>query len=212
MPQGVDRWPDLVKIHNHAKVMFIVAEERDLTHSTYIQPISELKNALDHIVRAKSAELGINGNPENSGEEYINQCIEKAIGHAYRAFFDSADWLSVSLRDRIESVLAGYSSDCIKTVIPDYYSKYKPRADKICCEIAKIRNGKDVSKGKDLLDEVEKYRVVVEELIDIDEKISNSISSLIDLKNKSRREKILQLLLAASIGACFTAAVKWIIG
>jgi len=152
-PQCGERWKSLVEIHNHAKSIFLCAEEFDPQFQDFLQPILELRHSLEHIVRAKAAELGINGEVDAGNQDYIPHSLSKAIGHEYRAFFDAADWFSVCIRNRITQALRRYSPANIDAVLPDYYSKLRPRVDQICREIADIRGAKDISKSNDLLDE-----------------------------------------------------------
>ena len=70
-PQYGDRWKSLVEIHNHAKSIILCAEEFDPQFQDFLQPILELRHSLEHIVRAKAAELGINGEVDAGNQDYI---------------------------------------------------------------------------------------------------------------------------------------------
>lgn len=58
-------WSKLIEIHNHAKSVFLLAEEFDPESKDFIQPAMELRHGLEHIIRAQAAILGI-----NSGESH----------------------------------------------------------------------------------------------------------------------------------------------
>ncbi len=174
-----DQWTRLVEIHNHAKCVFLCAEEFDPEFLDFVQPVMELRNGFEHIIRAKASELGLNGEADAKLPDYIPQSFDKAIGHEYRAFFDAADWFSVCIRDRITKTLEHYSHECIAAVLPEYYPKLRPRIDQTCWEIASIRGAKDIAKGKDLLVEVAKYRAAIDELLGIYEQIENSIPAFV---------------------------------
>ncbi|MEA1950851.1 MAG: hypothetical protein U9N87_05670, partial [Planctomycetota bacterium] len=75
----------------------------------------------------------------------------KAVGHAYRAFFDAADWLGMVLREAITATLYQYAPECISAAIPDYYATMKPRIEDICGEIAQIRDDKDIGRSSQTL-------------------------------------------------------------
>lgn len=207
-----DKWSRLVEIHNHAKSVFLCAEEFDPDFLEFVHPVMELRNGFEHIIRAKSAELGLNGEADAKTAEYIPQSFDKAIGHEYRAFFDAADWFSVCIRNRITKTLKWYSHECIAAVLPDYYPKLRPRIDQTCREIAKIRGAKDIAKGKDLLAEVGKYRAAIDELLDIYEQIENSIPALVDWKRKNRRSAVFGWVVSTLIGALVAAVVTaWVL-
>ena len=189
-------WAKLIKIHNHAKSIFLLAEEFDPESKDFIQPAMELRHGLEHIIRAQAAVLGINADAGDD-DDYVAHSFDKAIGHEYRAFFDAADWLSTALRKRIITTLTPYPSECIKDVIPAYYSNIRARIDEISKQIAEIRGAKDVARNSDIdakvgksetaILEVAKYREIISELVEIDEKIQSSISSLVDWNTKNRR-------------------------
>lgn len=210
--QNADKWARLVEIHNHAKSVFLCAEEFDPEFLDFVQPVMELRNGFEHIIRAKAAELGVNGEADAKAAEYIPQSFDKAIGHEYRAFFDAADWFSVCIRNRITKTLKRYSHECITAVLPDYYPKLRPRIDQTCREIAAIRGAKDIAKGKDLLAEVGKYRAAIDELLGIYEQIENSIPALVDWKQKNRRSAVVGHVVTFLVGGLLTAIVTaWIL-
>jgi hypothetical protein len=202
-----DQWTRLVEIHNHAKSVFLCAEEFDPEFLDFVQPVMELRNGFEHIIRAKAAELGLNGEAAANLPDYIPQSFDKVIGHEYRAFFDAADWFSVCIRDRVTKTLKRYSHECITAVLPEYYPKLRPRIDQICREIAVIRGAKDIAKGKDLLAEVGKYRAAIDELLGIYERIENSIPALVDWKHKNRRSAVVGWIVSALVGSLITAVV-----
>ncbi|MFA5043293.1 MAG: hypothetical protein WC381_10460 [Kiritimatiellia bacterium] len=207
-----DQWARLVEIHNHAKSVFLCAEEFDPEFLEFVQPVMELRNGFEHIIRAKAAELGLNGERDAKLPGYIPQSFDKAIGHEYRAFFDAADWFSVCIRDRITKTLKHYSHECITAVLPEYYPKLRPRIDQTCREIASIRGAKDIAKDKDLLAEVAKYRAAIDELLGIYEQIEYSIPALVDWKHKNRWEAVKIWVASAFVGGILTSIVgTWIL-
>jgi hypothetical protein len=183
-------WQQIIKIHNSTKSLYIFAEEYDPEFSTFIQPNNEIKHAFDHVIRAKSAELGLS----DGDVEYSHKNYDKALGHAYRAFFDTADWLSVSLRERVIKQLGPYSNECITKSIPDYYSRHKPKIERVTREIAEIREGKDIGSRETLLERVEKYDFLIQELLGAEKEISNATPSLIEYRRKERASNILNSL------------------
>lgn len=170
MFQNAEKWNLLVQLHNYCKSLLLKAEELDPKHEFYFPPLIQQRDALDHIVRAEFALIypdklpkGKDGNPEPA-TEYAEKQMVKAIGHAYRAFFDAADWLSIIVRERIRGVLANYTRKTIYSVLPEYAEQLEPRIDQICLEIATLRKGKDIGHEGKVIDGVEQYIALINEL------------------------------------------------
>lgn len=149
-------WERFNAIHSKAKEYFIWAEEYDEDLNTYIQPIKEHKDALDHIVRAYSKI--VSGNEISSlDEKYVVDNLDKALGHIYRAFYDCSDILSIVLRKKISDELNKFDYNELISV----WNKY-PEVRQKLIELPNIfkdlRVSKDVAKIKDnILDEYQSH-------------------------------------------------------
>ncbi len=201
-------WKKIVTLHLHLKEIILIAEEFSLNYQTFLQPFLEQRNAFDHFMRVKAAQLGLSENTGN--EEYVKDNYDKMIGHLYRAFFDAADWLSVSIRERIIENLDGFTNDSINSCIPEYYGNINLEIDQISKEIAGLRKNKDIGKkdNAQLLSEVEKYRDSVLTLFDHLKMIQSCLPSLFEYKEKEanelkkeRRFTIISLIVTAFLGA-----------
>lgn len=212
------QWKKLVQIHNHAKSVFLLAEEYDPQSKDFIQPAMELRHALEHIIRAYASELNASSSgAEGRASEYAEQSFDKAIGHEYRAFFDAADWLSVSIREKMHQDLRPYSTECIAHVMPDYYSYLRPRIDSICGEIAVLRGAKDVARGTDIEDcvgrsdqligEVDRYRRVLNELLESYQTLQSRIPSMNEWKSKHRQQQVMQFIIFGVIAALLSGII-----
>jgi hypothetical protein len=84
--------------------------------------------------------------------------LDKAVSHAYRAFFDQADFMSITLRKKISSIFSPYSNSALNNIVPDYYRVIRPELEKINVGISDILNKKDISKNNEILDEVNQYK------------------------------------------------------
>ena len=194
-------WIQIVELHNHAKSLYLAAEEHSLGFKDFIQPNNEMKHALEHIIRAQAVTLGIADkkfDKQEEQDEYVEDCFRKALGHEYRSFFDSADWISVTLRSKIIEHLEPYSNACITNDLPDYYTKDKKSIDEINDVIAEIRSRKDIAKdGK--LEEVKHYCDILKELEVIYCKTRDAVPSLNEFSKKEEQktfnEKLWQILL-----------------
>ncbi len=76
----------LVKIHNSAKELFILAEELDADgFSDFLQPVLEIRHSMEHVIRGLYHRF-FKSYKEESDFDYIRRCYEKALGHEYRIF------------------------------------------------------------------------------------------------------------------------------
>ncbi len=210
-------WRELVEIHNHCKSLFILAEETDPELLDFLQPAMEQRHALEHIMRAMACELGMLEQRNPADSEYIEQSLRKAIGHEFRAFFDAADWLQISLREKTLQMLAGYSNECITAVFPDYYHTIRPRLEQIAQQVATIRTNKDITKHE-TLDLIREYRKIVTELADAMSRIAAAIPALQEWTQRSRKTETERAsrdtkskVLLATFSAVLGAVLAWLI-
>lgn len=105
--EAQDYWVKICILHNITKKYLLLTEEICETGQLFLQPLKEHRDAYDHIIRTFS--IDIKQLPENfNRQDYVLKNLNKAYGHEYRAFFDTADWLTYNLRQiiriRIESM------------------------------------------------------------------------------------------------------------
>lgn len=186
-----DLWVRIITIHNYTKKLFIQAEELDEEFKTFLQPGNELKNALEHIMRYKATKYNIDSNDSHN---FFLDDLRRAEGHECRAFFDTADWFSISLRKSIQDSLSPYSPDTIKSVYSDYYPSDRPQIDKICKSIASLREEKSICKDKELMELIDSYMNDIGDLYSILTKIKEMQGSFIELQKKSNKEKVKETL------------------
>jgi hypothetical protein len=153
-------WRAIVILHNTNKDIFIWCEENEVNFKSFLQPNNELKNAWEHVVRAKANELGLVGTPD---PDYQKKCLEDAMAHEYRAFFDICDWASIIFREKFIEMLKPYDEKTINAVIPDY-PEIRAKFDQASAIILGLREGKDIARGADILHRVDTYKTVLENL------------------------------------------------
>lgn len=163
-----DFWMDFCYIYNQSKELYILAEEYDDELSSFIQPIKEQKDALEHIVRAYSKYYSYSDSSiTETDKKYINQNLNKAIGHAFRAFYDTADVLSIILRERLSVNLANHSYNEIVNIWPEYEKNRRVLID-MPKEFADLRTKKDIAKSSSEKSEMVKdYRDSIDTLFRI---------------------------------------------
>ncbi len=196
-----DRWEEIVEIHNLTKELILRFEEVDPERKAFFNPMLQQRDAYDHIVRAKVAELG-RKEFENETEriKYIDSNFDKALGHAYRAFFDAADWLSIIYRDNMNMAVDGYSAEAVNTAVPDFYETILPRTEKAHNELVDIRKNKDIGTGAGILEQVHQYRTILDRMDEDWRKITDAKISLIKLKGKETAKKIKTAVIQLAIG------------
>ncbi len=207
-------WVKIINLYHNLRKMIIRAEELGIKTDDFLQPVLEQRDAFDHFMRAKAVEIGLD--EKEKKEKYIEQQYEKVIGHLYRAFFDAADWLGVTIKESILDIINPHSNECIKSVIPTYYTITKPRIIKISTEISDIRTRKDIGKsGNSLLDEVSQYYDIVNELLAFLDDVLSHNDALIEFSDKEQkeitekdqkrnREKIINWIIAFLTGSIIT--------
>lgn len=161
-------WKRISEIHDITKELYIRSEEYSDELKAFIQPIKELKDAYEHIVRANSKAFC--NDFKNEDINYIKSNMEKAIGHEYRAFFDTADFLCITLRSRIINRLEKFQYNQIIKEWSDYEIARK-RIINITEDIATIRIKKDVGSSEQMYELIIRYKGIVEELIEFYRKI-----------------------------------------
>lgn len=211
----IDIWKTIVQIHQEAKSLMLLAEELDAKFCTFIQPVREYQAALEHIVRAKAVELDVVSSPNGlKKSDYSGTSYDKALGHEYRAFFDVADWLSMSIREKVIELMEPYSREAISSVVPSYYKDWRPSIEKTSKAIASIRDSKDISSRGTILEEVRKYKSEIDKLLDIYNELLACVPGLEEYskkeRNSSRKNIILKILIpivAAIVGTVIGAVL-----
>lgn len=143
-PKTIELLKKLADLYTQAKSLILYSEEIDPTARSNIQVIKELRDANDHLMRVLAARLS--EFPPNGSTEagYCEKNLDKAIGHVYRAAFDSLDGTVMSLREKVVEVLANYPLAAIKDVIPNYW-ELRTKLDKLTQDVATHRAAKDVA-------------------------------------------------------------------
>lgn len=162
-------WKSICQIYFLTKHYLLIAEELSEDFDTFLQPVKEHRDAFDHVARVYG--IGELEKQPNNVEKYQIENLKKAIGHTYRAFFDTADWLSYVCRKEIRKILSQYSREQILNQYPNYDS-VKNMLIAVPKQIADIRSTKDLSDDESLLiDEVRKYSDILDQLIEVHSEI-----------------------------------------
>lgn len=156
-------WDSICEIYFLTKHYLLLGEELSEEFDTVIQPVKEHRDAFDHIARVYGLKFLQDNIPDE--EAYRISNMKKAVGHAYRAFFDTADFLTYVCRKKIRNLLNNRDYDEIVKQYPDY-PNVKQMLINVPFEIAEIRKNKDVSvDDRALINEVEEYRKIIDKLL-----------------------------------------------
>ncbi len=199
-PKETAKLRDVAELYAAVKVFILFGEEISPQNLTLPQILKELRDAFDHFMRVVAAKTNIS---EVNGEEYVEKNLDKIFGHVFRCAYDTLDWVSIILRDRIQFELTQYSASAIAASLPTYYATIRPRLEsKIPQQIARIRGLKDIGvpEQKSILE----YTDYVAEIRQYWEQIVSVKPSLTDYSHRERRAKIRERVIYALIGAAIT--------
>ncbi len=177
-------WAKFNDIHRRTKEYFILAEEYNENLETFIQPIKEHKDALEHIVRATSKCLNSNENCSEDDFEYIKANLDKALGHIYRAFYDCSDILSIVLRKKISEGLKPFTYEEIVEAWTGY-SQIRERLIKIPSQFQELRIKKDIGKITNKF--LDKYKAEIDWLFEVYETLYIKIIPRLYSNKKKKR-------------------------
>lgn len=171
-----DYWDNICKIHLFTKHYLLLAEELSVEGDLFLQPLKEHRDAYDHIIRVYAAQGG-KAKFENV-DDYMEKNMSKALGHEYRAFFDTADWLTLICRERINTLLEGKSKEEVQQKYKNY-PQFKKMLLELPNEIATLRENKDVGKtNKSFLDDIDKYVEILNKLLLYYNELASAIEEL----------------------------------
>lgn len=160
-----NHWDNICKIYFLTKHYLLLSEELSEDFDTFLQPLKEHRDAFDHIARVYGYDML--DKKVDDVEKYREENMNKAVGHTYRAFFDTADWLSYICRKKIRDLLSNYTKEQILNKY-EKYEEVKITLNRIPKEIAQIRKNKDLSDDETvLIEEVDQYSIVLNQLLEI---------------------------------------------
>lgn len=186
--QAVEKLKDLTELYIVVKELIIYFEEVNPEQKSDIQPINELRNAFDHLMRVVAVWLSISERDDSS--EYIITHLNKSFGHVYRAGYDTIDFLALTIKGLIFETIKGYKSKHITVAIPDYYPVIRPDIEDINKNIAKFRAQKDVSENN--ANHLISYIKSVKNIVTYYQEILKAIPALDELENEAQKDKELK--------------------
>ena len=164
-------WKKIYQLHQKTKIYLLTAEEISENGDALIQPLKEHRDAYDHIVRifASTTKKVPEGYDYYS---YIKGNLEKAYGHEYRAFFDTADWLAYNLRHNLRERINVIPYNKRNQLIPNCKETIK-LLNQYPFEISNLRNDKDIVKESDSDETIKEYENLLRQLIKLYKEIDS---------------------------------------
>ncbi len=144
----------IFELHQITKTYYLKCEEYSEDLDSILQPIKEFRDAYDHFIRYL--------NP-NESSEYKIKNLDKALGHEYRAFFDTMDYFCLVMRERIYKLKSGFSTKELEERIPNY-CKYQQRLLICCSDIADLRKKKDIMRVETTVEEYQRVALELEQI------------------------------------------------
>lgn len=159
-------WEKYNYVYNKQKELCILSEEYDNELCTFVQPIKEQKDSLDHITRAyKDYYDGIAG--KNSTDKNIEDNLDKALGHIFRAYYDTADFFSIVIRRTLSMHLQQFTYKQIITVWREYEDNRRWLVT-FPTLMAGLRNNKGINSSfNDIKEKVDEYYKPIEHLFEL---------------------------------------------
>jgi hypothetical protein len=184
-------WRALIVLYAQFKEFAIFFEQHDPAQKMYLQPLVQMRNSYDHLVKALPY-LILQDDPKKRGSEYYATAIANSTRHMYRAFLDCADLAFQMAKIEIEDLVADFSLPCLCTVLPTYYPQWAPRIDALCAEMAALRTKKDGDLKRtpdDIIDEAERFAKTIKEIQDIRKDVRSRLPALQEFTTKEQRDK-----------------------
>jgi hypothetical protein len=181
-----DRIREVCILFFKTKALMLKAEEIDNNNGTFLQPTLELKAAFDHVMRAFAREHGVTKSDSSNGT-YADHQLDKSMGHIYRAYFDTADWISINFREQTSDMLEPYDNSDITAVFPAYFTDIKPRLIDYETGISNLRNQKDIAGESDTL--FDQYEALLGLMCEDMKSVSRMIPSLEEYSMRRKRKE-----------------------
>ncbi len=149
-------WERIFYVHLKTKELYILAEEYGSELKTFYLPINSLKDAYENIIHICANDYMARTGNSPSNSSYVMDNLRAALGNECKAFFDTADFLSILLRKKINERLSGFTYPQIASVW-DEYNDVRMELIRVNQEIADIRNKKSDSNDYYIDEDVESY-------------------------------------------------------
>jgi len=174
----IEEISSLQSLYLEVKEAIILTENLDDSGLTYLHPINEMRNVLDHIMRSIPL-------PSNEIEKEFNEARE----HLNRAGNDVYQICVTNLEKKIINDLKRFSPELISTIFPRWYSVLRPQLIEIQQEVAAIRANKNSSLNQTTT--FSRYFAQIKSLVAISKEVSVNVP---EINRHSKRKRNLHIL------------------
>src|SRR4030065_1954767 len=188
---------ELAPIYFKVKKVIIDAEELDPEQKVYIASFNEIRNTLDHIMKASLCE---------NKDDLVSNLNQTKV-HLNRAGYDTYEILASNLGLAIPKAVERYSSEIIARVFPSYYTDFQPKLIEIQKKLGEIRSLKNVDENWNP-GSFEIYDKNKNDLVEI----YKSVLGYIPLLEKERKRNLWSIIVNNIIIIIITLLVGIIIG
>ena len=193
-----------------AKGLVSKAEEIDKNSGANIQINKEFRDAFSHIARILGDQLLSEGGKRKSDSMYYITNIEKAIGHIYRAGYDALDGISISLREKINT-LSDFPASTITQALPNYAEKIG-KLNSFHDYLVKLKANKDIGSGssEDFNKCIRKMEKIKSSMLDMNEAIP-LIREIQQEKDKDKKFTWFQMIVGVISGTILGYLISYIL-
>lgn len=185
----------ITQLYGRVKELIVFCEENHEDFKSNLHVVKELRDAFDHLMRIFAVKFGIKDEQE---EDYIKINMDKVYGHVYRAGYDTLDYATLILRDKINKEVQDASSSALQTVIPTYYSEIRPSIESITSDIIRLRINKDVASPSPEVFEIYFQNVIkLQEILAL---VRRAKPVLVEYENKTHKEKSKEKIIHIATG------------
>jgi len=207
---------ELVGFYFQVKELVAASETEDSEQRLSLSAISELRAAIDHVMRAHNVLYGLvqeNDIATQTGlpaVEYCGKNYDKARGHLYRAGYDAYDIIIISLVQEIRRMLRCLSLSALYAVIPDAAESVMAPLEEGRSLAVQAKMKKDIESTSQERQQFLACEQAAKRLYDVKHLLDQKGKALIDFEKAHRKERlkerVINLLLGAIVGAGITAA------
>ena len=158
-------WERIFYVHLKTKELYILAEEYGSELKTFYLPVNSLKDAYENIIHVCANDYMVRCGGSQDNPRYVLDNLRSALKHECKAFFDTADFLSIIIRKKLSDCLNGFSYPQIASVW-DEYGTVRQELIQTNREIAEIRTRKSETDDYYIDEDVEKYYVETKKLLE----------------------------------------------
>lgn len=172
----------ITELYPIAKELLLYSEELN-NLETFMPPINELRDALDHFMRICAVKFGLKKSDE---KDYTDINLDKVHSHIYRATFELFDYIRIYQHDAIANKLGNFSNEALVTVFPDYYRVIRPEVEDLINQIPLYKKEKDI--GAPDLGAVKKYYDAIQKIRGHIDTINRMNSVLVEFEVRKQIE------------------------